>query len=103
MKIFLLKLVFWIRIAGFGANVDNFDDTAGGAGVIDIPDNTWFVGATFSRDDILVFDYVVSPYSNTLSSVLTIFSESSLENEIEITQGIDLIDIFHGYGWWLNV
>lgn len=44
-----------IRISGTGANVDNFDDTAGGAGFIDIPDNTWFYGAAFNRDDILFF------------------------------------------------
>ncbi len=44
-----------IRISGFGANCDNFDNTAPGAGFIDIPDNTWFYGAAFNRDDILFF------------------------------------------------
>jgi len=44
-----------IRISGFGVNVDNFDNTAPGAGFIDIPDNTWFFGAAFNRDDILFF------------------------------------------------
>lgn len=44
-----------IRISGFGANVDNFDNTAPGAGFIDIPDNTFFFGAAFNRDDILFF------------------------------------------------
>lgn len=47
------------------------------------------------RKDIVVFDNVVSPYSNTLNSVLTILSESNLENSIEITKGIDIIDVFH--------
>lgn len=44
-----------IRISGTGANVDNFDNTAPGAGFIDIPDNTWFYGAAANRDDILFF------------------------------------------------
>ncbi len=44
-----------IRISGFGANCDDFRLTAPGAGSIDIPDNTWFFGAAFNRDDILFF------------------------------------------------
>lgn len=44
-----------IRISGTGANSDNFNNTATGAGFIDIPDNTWFFGAAFNRDDILFF------------------------------------------------
>lgn len=44
-----------IRISGTGANADVFDNTASGAGFIDIPDNTWFFGAAFNRDDILFF------------------------------------------------
>ena len=44
-----------IRISGTGANCDNFDNTATGAGFIDIPDNTWFFGAAFNRDDVLFF------------------------------------------------
>lgn len=44
-----------IRISGFGANCDNFDSTAAGAGFIDIPDNTFFFGAAFNRDDLLFF------------------------------------------------
>lgn len=44
-----------IRISGTGANCDVFDNTAPGAGFIDIPDNTWFFGAAFNRDDILFF------------------------------------------------
>lgn len=44
-----------IRISGTGANCDVFDNTATGAGFIDIPDNTWFFGAAFNRDDILFF------------------------------------------------
>lgn len=44
-----------IRISGTGTNCDNFDNTAPGAGFIDIPDNTWFFGAAFNRDDLLFF------------------------------------------------
>jgi hypothetical protein len=45
-----------IRISGTGINSDNFDNTtATGAGFIDIPDNTWFFGAAFNRDDVLFF------------------------------------------------
>ncbi len=44
-----------IRISGTGVNCDNFDNTATGAGFIDIPDNTWFFGAAFNRDDVLFF------------------------------------------------
>jgi hypothetical protein len=44
-----------IRISGTGLNTDVFDNTATGAGLIDIPDNTFFFGAAFNRDDILFF------------------------------------------------
>lgn len=44
-----------IRISGTGANCDTFDNTAPGAGFIDIPDNTWFFGAAFNRDDVIFF------------------------------------------------
>lgn len=44
-----------IRVSGTGTSCDVFDNTAIGAGVIDIPDNTWFFGAAFNRDDILFF------------------------------------------------
>ena len=44
-----------IRISGTGADCDVFDNTATGAGFIDIPDNTWFFGAAFNRDDVIFF------------------------------------------------
>lgn len=44
-----------IRISGFGAQCDNFDISAPGAGFIDIPDNTFFFGAAFNRDDLMFF------------------------------------------------
>ena len=44
-----------IRISGTGANCDNFDTSATGAGFIDIPDATWINGAAFNRDDLIIF------------------------------------------------
>lgn len=44
-----------IRISGTGANADVFDTTATGAGVIDIPDETWINGAAFNRDQLVIF------------------------------------------------
>lgn len=44
-----------IRISGTGVNTDVFDTTATGAGFIDIPDNTFFYGAAFNRDDVMFF------------------------------------------------
>ena len=44
-----------IRISGTGANSDVFDTTATGAGFIDIPDGTWIQGASFNRDDLIIF------------------------------------------------
>ncbi len=57
------------------------------------------------RKDITVFDDVVSAYSNTLHSVLSILSVSNLENKIELTTGYDLIDVFHSAGFktfWIS-
>lgn len=45
-----------IRVSGIGnPNCDNFDSTAIGAGIIEIPDNTWIYGAAFNRDDLMIF------------------------------------------------
>jgi hypothetical protein len=44
-----------IRISGTGANSDVFDSSATGAGFIDIPDGTWIQGASFNRDDLIIF------------------------------------------------
>ena len=44
-----------IRISGTGANCDSFDAPAAGAGFIDIPDDTWFFGATLNGNDLLFF------------------------------------------------
>ena len=44
-----------IRISGTGANCDVFDSTATGAGLIEIPDNSWIMAAAFNRDDLVIF------------------------------------------------
>ena len=44
-----------IRISGTGADCDNFLTSATGAGFIDIPDGTWIQGASFNRDDLIIF------------------------------------------------
>lgn len=57
------------------------------------------------RADIFVFNEVVSPYSNTINSVLSLLSESNLENKKKEGQSIDLFDIFSSAGfktYWLS-
>lgn len=44
-----------LRISGFGSFCDDFSTAAAGAGFIDIPDNSWFYGATQNRNDIIIF------------------------------------------------
>jgi hypothetical protein len=44
-----------IRISGTGADCDNFNPSATGAGVIDIPDASWIFAAAFNRDDLIIF------------------------------------------------
>jgi heptose-I-phosphate ethanolaminephosphotransferase len=58
-----------------------------------------------SRNDILVYRNVVSGYSNTLSAVLSMLTESNLENKKSIDKSISLIDVFHSAGfktYWLS-
>lgn len=58
-----------------------------------------------TRDDISVFTDVVSPYSNTLNSVLSILSQSNLEEDINFENGVDIIDVFHAAGfktYWIS-
>lgn len=57
------------------------------------------------RKDILIFDDVVSPYSNTLNSVLSIFTMSNLEKELSTENRIDVLDVFHSAGFktfWIS-
>jgi len=58
-----------------------------------------------SRNDIIVYNNVVSPYSNTLNSVLMMLSNSNLEQRIGFENSIDLIDVFHSAGfktYWIS-
>jgi len=57
------------------------------------------------RDDLFVFKDVVSAYSNTINSILSILSEASLENNKKQEECIDLFDIFSSAGfktYWLS-
>jgi heptose-I-phosphate ethanolaminephosphotransferase len=47
------------------------------------------------RNDIVVFTNVVSPYPVTVPSVLSILTESNLDNKKPYQKSISLIDIFH--------
>ncbi len=57
------------------------------------------------RNDLFVFNNVVSPYSNTLNSVLSMLSQSNMEQKISFENSIDIIDIFHSAGfktYWIS-
>jgi len=57
------------------------------------------------RNDIFIYENVVSAYSNTLNSILSMLTESNLENKMEIDKSIGLIDVFHSLGYktyWLS-
>ncbi|MBT3208417.1 MAG: phosphoethanolamine transferase [Bacteroidetes bacterium] len=57
------------------------------------------------RKDLFVYDNVVSPYSNTLNSVLSMLSESNLERKLNFGKCVDIIDIFYSAGfktYWLS-
>lgn len=57
------------------------------------------------RNDLFVFKDVVSPYSNTINSVLSFLTESNLVNKKNPEHSIDLFDIFSSAGfetYWLS-
>jgi len=57
------------------------------------------------RDDIIVYSNVVSPFSNTIGSVLSALTESNLENKMGFDKSISLIDIFYSLDFktiWLS-
>ena len=57
------------------------------------------------RKDIIVFDDVVSPYSNTIETVMSMITESNLENKLPFYESKDLIDVFHSVGFktfWIS-
>lgn len=68
-----------IRISGTGINCDNFNNTATGAGFIDIPDNTWFFGAAFNRDDVLFFTEAATWMLKYTSNDVTPFSLEKID------------------------
>ncbi|MCD4680812.1 MAG: phosphoethanolamine transferase [Bacteroidales bacterium] len=57
------------------------------------------------RNDLIIYDNVVSPYSNTLNSVLSMFSQSNIERKISFENSIDIIDVFYSAGfktYWIS-
>lgn len=57
------------------------------------------------REDLFLFDNVVSSYSNTISSVLNSLSESALDNHIPLDESKDVIDVFSSAGYstyWIS-
>ncbi|MFC2118404.1 phosphoethanolamine transferase [Bacteroidota bacterium] len=58
-----------------------------------------------NRKDLVVYNNVVSPYSNTLNTILSMLSESNLEQKKEFGMCIDIIDVFHSAGfktYWIS-
>ena len=57
------------------------------------------------RGDIIAYNDIISPYSNTINSVLSILSQSNLENKLPFDKSIDIIDVFHSAGfktYWIS-
>lgn len=58
-----------------------------------------------NRTDLILYNNVVSPYSSTINSVLTILTQTNLEKKIDILNNIDILDIFHSSGFknfWIS-
>ncbi len=58
-----------------------------------------------SRNDLYIFDNVVSAHSNTINSILSMLSQSNLENKIGFKNSIDIFDVFSSAGYktyWLS-
>ncbi len=58
-----------------------------------------------SRNDLYAFDNVVSAHSNTINSILSMLSQSNLENKIGFKNSIDILDVFSSAGYkthWLS-
>jgi len=51
------------------------------------------------RHDLFVFHNVVSAYSNTIASVLSSLSESALNNDISLSDAVDIFDVFTSAGY----
>lgn len=58
-----------------------------------------------SLPDIVVYDSVVSAYSNTISSILSSFSQANLENKMDYSKSIDIFDVYQNAGfktYWIS-
>lgn len=58
-----------------------------------------------ARKDLIVFEDVVSGYSNTIGSILAMLSESNLENKKSLKNSIDIFDVFTSAGfktYWIS-
>lgn len=57
------------------------------------------------REDIIIYNNVVSPYSNTINSVTSMLSDSNLVNDLSLDKSTDLIDVFHAANfktYWIS-
>jgi len=57
------------------------------------------------RDDIIIFDNVITPYGNTIPCVLSMLSEANYENKQDYDKAITIIDIMHSAGfktYWIS-
>lgn len=57
------------------------------------------------RSDLIVFDDVVSPHTYTTLAIPNILSNANLDNNIEFSESIDLLDVFHSAGfktYWIS-
>lgn len=57
------------------------------------------------RSDIIFYDDVVSAYSVTFKSVLSMLTNSNIENNLNIDEAVSLIDVFHSAGfktYWIS-
>jgi len=58
-----------------------------------------------NRNDIIIYDNVISPYSTTIKNILTVLSQKNLENNLSIDKSRDIIDIFSSAGfktYWIS-
>lgn len=58
-----------------------------------------------ARNDILVYKSVVSGYSSSINNILSIFSNSNLQNEIKFDETVDIFDIVASTGYttyWIS-
>jgi len=57
------------------------------------------------RSDLIVYDDVISAYSHTINSVLSMLTEANLDNKKQFHESVSLADVFHSAGFktfWLS-